>query len=94
MVAMAKFTVGEKVLVPATAVGWSEAPLAVLERDVIAQQKRKVKVSGKPGDPDKWVASRRVHSDIHILLLRLGDIDSEIELPPLQRTGSVWGARR
>lgn len=74
---MAKFSIGDTILVPSSALDWDDAPVAMVERQVVDQQARKVKVGGKPGDGERWVASRRAHTDIHVLVLRLGDIDSE-----------------
>lgn len=77
---MAKFRIDDTILVPSTALDWPDAPLAMVERRVLAQQDRKVKVDGKPGGSERWVASRRAHKDVHVLVLRLGDIDSESSL--------------
>lgn len=75
-----KYAIGDTILVPTTLLNWEDAPAAVAERKVIAQQGRKVKVAGKPGHADTWVATARTHRDIHVLLLRVGDFKSEPDL--------------
>lgn len=76
---MANFAVGDTVLVPAQALGLSDPPFALVEREVKQVTGRSVRVDTQ-GGASVLVGTQRVHEDFGVLLLCLGDFDTEPSL--------------
>jgi hypothetical protein len=72
-----KFQIGDKVLVPAARLSGPEAqPFALMERKVLGQTDRSVRVDDRDGKTVE-IASRLVHKSLGILVLRVGDLATE-----------------
>ncbi len=76
---MAMFAEGDRVIVPAVALGLVEDGPALREREVLGVQGRSVVVN-TTGDATTTVGTRRVHRDFGLALVRIGDLETESTL--------------
>lgn len=76
---MPSFTTGDKIFVPASLLGIKDSSFSVLSRDVLSTTGRSVVVDSVNGASVE-IASARTLERIGILLLCMGDFDSEAEL--------------
>lgn len=83
-----KLLVGETAYVPCSRVdGLGDLGVALYRTEIVQTQVRKVKVHLRDGTISKWIGASLVHRDVGILVLNIGDFESEqILLDPLAKS--------
>jgi hypothetical protein len=75
-----RFAVGDKVFVPSSRIGIDDLPSVFWETTVAGVANKRIKVNLRGGATSEWIGTSLCHKNIGILILTIGDLETEATL--------------